>query len=90
MDAQWKNNADTYYQTNLQMIQQWSSWLTAEDMAKFQASQAGFHAMMLTPEGQAGYVTLGLIFSLVFLLLFAAAGGALGARLTAHTPRPEV
>jgi hypothetical protein len=90
MDAQWKNSADASYQTNLQMIQQWSSWLAAEDMAKLQASQAGFHAMMLTPEGKAGNVVLGLIFSSVFLLLFAVAGGAFGARLAGRTRQPEL
>ena len=90
MDAQWKYSADASNQAALQMIQQWSSWLDAEGMAKLQANQAGIHAMMLTPEGQAGNVTLGIIFSSVFLLLFAAAGGALGARLSARAPRPEV
>jgi anti-sigma factor RsiW len=90
IDAQWKYSADASNQAALQMIQQWSSWMTAEDVAKLQANQAGIHAMMLTPEGQAGNVTLDLIFSSVFLLLFAAAGGALGARLSTHVPRPEV
>jgi hypothetical protein len=90
MDAQWKFTADASNQAALQMIQQWSSWLDAEGMAKLQANQAGIHAMMLTPEGKAGNVTFGLIFSSVFLLLFAAAGGALGARLLARTSKPEV
>jgi hypothetical protein len=90
MDAQWKYSADASNQAALQMIQQWSSRLDAEGMARLQANQAGIHAMMLTPEGQAGNVTLGLIFSSVFLLLFAAAGGALGARLLARVSKPEV
>jgi hypothetical protein len=90
MDAQWKYSVDASNQATLMMIQQWSSWLDAEGMAKLQANQAGIHAMMLTPEGQAGNVTFGLIFSSVFLLLFAAAGGALGARLMARTSKPEV
>jgi hypothetical protein len=90
MDAQWKYSTDASYQASLQTMQQWSSWLTAEDMAKLQVNQAGIHATMLTPEGQAGNVTLGLIFRLVFLLLFAAAGGALGARFLARVSKPEV
>jgi hypothetical protein len=90
MDAEWKYSADASYQASLQTIQQWSSWLDADGMAKLQANQAGIHATMLTPEGQAGNVTLGLIFRLFFLLFFAAAGGALGARFLARASKPEV
>jgi hypothetical protein len=89
IDAQWKYTADASNQATLQMIQQWSSWMAADDIAKLQANQAGIHAMMLTPEGQAGNVTLGLAFNSLFLLLFAVAGGALGARLLVRAPRAE-
>ena len=45
---------------------------------------------MLTPEGHAGYQTFGMAFSCGFLILFATAGGALGAKWLARSRRPEI
>lgn len=47
-------------------------------------------ALLLSPEGRAGSMLAGLAFLEVGLLVFAAAGGAIGARLLARTRRPEV
>ena len=47
-------------------------------------------ALLLSPEGRAGSLLAGLVFLEVGLLVFAAAGGAIGARLLARTRRPEV
>jgi hypothetical protein len=45
---------------------------------------------MLSPEGHAGIWACGFAFNSVLLLLFAVAGGALGARWMARTRQPEV
>jgi hypothetical protein len=45
---------------------------------------------MLSPWGHAGIEIFSLAFNAVFLLFFAAGGGALGARLLARARRPEV
>jgi hypothetical protein len=44
---------------------------------------------MLSPEGHAGIEAFGMASNALFLLLFAAGGGALGARLLARSRRPE-
>jgi len=90
IDADWKAFVEASNQASLQMVQQWSSWMTAADIAKMQANQAEFYALILTPEGHAGYILFSLAIYSAFLLIFAAAGGALGARLLAHAPRAEV
>jgi len=89
MDAEWNAYADEYNKASLKMTQQWSSGLEAADVAKLQANQAGIHAMMLSPEGHAGWEVLGLASGAAVLLLFAVAGGALGARMQARTSRTE-
>jgi hypothetical protein len=45
---------------------------------------------MLSPEGHAGFETAGLIWSCFLLVLFAAGGGALGARMESRRRRPQV
>jgi hypothetical protein len=45
---------------------------------------------MLTPEGHAGWEAFGFASNSIFLLMFASAGGALGARMLARNRRPEV
>jgi O-antigen ligase len=47
-------------------------------------------AWMLSPQGHAGWEALLLAVSSGFLLLFAIAGGALGARFQARARRPQV
>jgi hypothetical protein len=45
---------------------------------------------MLSPEGHAGIEAFGFASNALFLLFFAAGGGALGARYLARKRRPEV
>jgi RNA polymerase subunit RPABC4/transcription elongation factor Spt4 len=45
---------------------------------------------LLSPEGRAGAILSAMLFLTAALLLFAVAGGALGARLMARSRRPEV
>jgi hypothetical protein len=90
IDAGWKANVEASNQESLQLIQQWSSWMAASDVTKMQANQAGFYAMMLTPEGHAGSWAFGFALNSLLLLVFAAAGGALGARWLARAGKPEV
>jgi hypothetical protein len=47
-------------------------------------------AMMLSPEGRAGFSLAAIVFMAGSLLIFAIAGGALGARFLARPHRPEV
>lgn len=78
IDAAWKASVEASQQLTAQM--------GLGDAAQMQAQKA----WMLSPEGHAGFETFGFIFNAAFLLLFAVAGGALGARLMARTRRPEV
>lgn len=59
------------------------------DAAQVQTQLAQIQAWMQSPEGHAEFWALGLAFNSLFLLLFAVAGGALGARLLARAPRAE-
>jgi hypothetical protein len=78
IDAAWKASVEASQQLTAQM--------GIADAAQMQAQKA----LMLSPEGHAGFATFGFIFNSAFLLLFAAAGGALGARLMGRTRQPEV
>ena len=60
------------------------------DAAQVQSQLAQLQSWMLSPEGHAGIWACGFAFNSVFLLLFAVAGGALGARWMARTRQPEV
>jgi len=84
IDADWKTIVDT----NQQLTQQWMS--NSNQTAEVQAESAQMQAWMLTPEGHAGFAAFGMITSAGFLMLFAVAGGALGARLQARARRPQV
>ena len=77
---------DDFWQNfvNQQMSQQWASMgVDAQTIALAKT-------WLLSPEGRAGWVLGAIVLLMAGLLLFAAAGGALGARLLARTRRPEI
>jgi hypothetical protein len=78
IDANWK----TYVEASQQMTAQMGFANTAQMQTQ--------KLLMLSPEGHAGFETFGLIFNTAFLLIFAAGGGALGARMLARVRKPEV
>jgi hypothetical protein len=86
IDSEWKNRVDM----SQQMTQQWASELEPADAAQAQSLRAQVQGWMLSPWGHAGIQVFSLAFNAVFLLFFAAVGGALGARLLARARRPEV
>ena len=69
---------------NQQMSQQWAS------MGVDPQTIALMKGLLLPPEGRAGWLLAAIMLLTVALLLFAVAGGALGARLLARSRRPEV
>jgi len=85
IDSEWK----TRVETSQQMTQQWTSGLEPSDAAEAQTLRSQVQAWMLSPTGHAGIETFSLAFNAIFLLFFAAGGGALGARLLARTRRPQ-
>jgi hypothetical protein len=86
IDAEWK----TRIAQSQQLTQQWTSGMASNDAAQAQAIRAQVQTFMLSPWGHAGIEAFGFAFNALFLLFFAAAGGALGARLLAHSRRPEL
>jgi hypothetical protein len=77
---------DVEWKTYVEASQQFAAQMGISDAAQMQAQKA----LMLSPEGHAGFATFSIVFNAAFLLLFAAAGGALGARLVGRTRQPGV
>jgi hypothetical protein len=73
----------------------WASMVNQNFNPQLQAVSENAQAMMafrnllLSPEGRAGLILTGMLVLEIALLVFAAAGGALGARMMARTRRPE-
>jgi ribosomal protein L37E len=86
MDAEWK----TYIIAGDQKVLQLVEGMGPEFVAQMQASQAQNQPWRLSPEGRAGSTAFSLASYSVFLVLFAVAGGALGARWMARSRRPEI
>ena len=86
IDAEWKTRVDM----SQQMTQQWMAGTGPADAAQAQAARAQIQAFMMSPEGHAGIEAFGFASKSAFLLFFAIAGGALGARLLAPSRRPEI
>jgi hypothetical protein len=82
IDAEWKIRVDQ----SQQMTQQLASQMGVSDAAEAEAQKA----WMLSPWGHAGIEVFGFASNCLFLLFFAAGGGALGARLMVRNRRPEV
>ncbi len=80
------NFFDTFWQdfVNRQLTEQWTTM-------GVDAPTIGYlTAKLLSPEGRAGSMLSAVLVLAAGLLLFAVAGGALGARLLARTRRPEI
>jgi hypothetical protein len=71
-----------------EMTQQWMAGMLTPDVAQAQTAKA--QALLLSPEGHAGWAAFGFACDAAFLLFFAVAGGALGARIMAQMRRPQV
>ncbi len=85
IDSEWKSRVEA----SQQMTQQWTSGLEPSDLAEAQILRAQVQAWMLSSTGHAGIETFSLAFNAVFLLFFAAGGGALGARLMTRVRRTQ-
>lgn len=80
-DAEWNNQV----QMSQEMAQQWTTEMGQADAKQAEALRAGVQAWMVSPWGHAGIQAFGMAGNALFLLLFATAGGALGAYLLART-----
>jgi hypothetical protein len=88
IDAEWKTRVNV----SQEMAQEWTAGMGSSDAAHAQAMalRAQVQAWMMSPWGHAGIEAFGMAVNSVFLLFFAAGGGAMGARLLARRRRPEV
>jgi hypothetical protein len=86
IDTDWK----THIITDEQLTEQLFTGFGPAFAAQEQAADAENRVWMLSPEGHAGGETFNLATGAGFLLMFAVAGGALGARLQARARRPQV
>jgi len=69
---------------NVQLTQQWTT------MGVDAATITQVKTWMLSPEGRAGWLLAAILFLMAGLIVFAAAGGAIGARMLARARRPEL
>ena len=81
IDDQWRGFVDAVFR----MSQQLQSQMGLTDQGQALAQKK----MMLTPEGHAGWVAFDLAGRELFLVMCAAAGGAMGARLLARSRRGQ-
>jgi RNA polymerase subunit RPABC4/transcription elongation factor Spt4 len=82
IDSDWK----TRVELSQQMTEQFASEMGVADKAQEQAQKA----WMMSPAGHAGIETFGFLSNALFLLFFAAGGGALGARVLARSRRSGI
>jgi hypothetical protein len=83
IDGEWK----TVVLATQEQMQQLLAGMMTPELAKEQAAQ---WAWTLSPDGHASSAAFQFAFNGVFLLFFAVAGGALGARIMARAKRPEL
>jgi hypothetical protein len=88
IDADWK----TRVSMSQEMAQEWTAGMGSSDAAHAEAValRTQVQAWMMSPWGHAGIETFGIAVNSLFLLFFAAGGGAVGARMLARRRRPEV
>ena len=85
IDSDWK----AYVDLTEQMAQQMAANMGPSFEAQQKTEGEQNRAWLLSPQGHAGWEALLFATSSVFLLLFAIAGGALGARFQARARRPQ-
>jgi hypothetical protein len=83
IDSAWRE----FVEKDQQLSQQWLTQMSVPTEAAQLNAQKNW---MLSPEGHAGFQTVGLVWDCALLVLFASAGGALGARMLARRRRPEI
>ena len=81
IDSEWKARVEA----SNQLTQQFAAQMGVADATQLKVQKN----LMLSPEGHAGIEVFGMASNSLFLLLFAAGGGAMGARLLARSRRPE-
>ncbi len=86
IDAEYKTVLDAFQQKTQQSI----AGMGTADATQVQAEMAQVQAWMASAEGHAGILACAYAGNSLFLLCFAIAGGALGARLLARSRRPEI
>jgi hypothetical protein len=86
IDSVYRVVVDTFEQRKNDTI----TGMNAPDAAQVRSSLASIEAFLGSPEGHAGIWAFSLVCNSMFLVLFAVAGGALGARLVARNRRPEI
>lgn len=88
IDNEWKSRVNM----SQQMAQEWAGGVGSTDAARNEAIalRNQVQAWMMSPWGHAGIEAFGMAVNALFLLFFAAGGGAMGARILARRRRPEV
>ncbi len=86
MDSDWS----TRVTASQEMAQEWTAGMATSQASEAKAVRNQVLAWMISPWGHAGIETFSLVFNSLFLLLFAASGGALGARMMARKRRSQV
>jgi hypothetical protein len=86
IDKQWKELVNQ----NMETTQRISAMIGPADPAQAQTVSVQTQDWMLSPEGQAGMMTVSFAWVSFLLVLFSTAGGALGARLQARQRRPKI
>ncbi|MDR3737474.1 MAG: zinc ribbon domain-containing protein [Terracidiphilus sp.] len=86
IDNEWKNRVDM----SQQMTAQWQSGLSGADANQAKDLRTQIESWMKSPWGHAGIESFGFALNALMLVLFAAAGGALGARITARMRRQQL
>jgi hypothetical protein len=79
IDSEWVSAVQQGFERNQQMVAQ--AGMTGAQAAQFLEVTRWVRALMLSPEGRAGFALVGLLALAVILLVFATIGGVVGARL---------
>jgi hypothetical protein len=88
IDSEWVGAVQQGFERNQQMVAQ--AGMSGAQATEFLQVTQWVRALMLSPEGRAGFALVGLLFLAAILLVFATIGGAVGARLLVPRRRTSV